>query len=100
MISDTTNFIRRHISVPIKQQFSPFNETGVKFQLLRRKERIKFIVPLNAFTTVRCTEAGIEWLRDERKSMICFEILYVQTSSHPCEISQIVKMLAFEYKNS
>jgi hypothetical protein len=40
MISDTTKFIGRHISVPIKQRFSPFNEAGVKFQLLRRKEGI------------------------------------------------------------
>jgi len=40
MISDITKFIDRQISLPIKQRFSPFNEAGVKFQLLRREEGI------------------------------------------------------------
>jgi hypothetical protein len=79
------------------------------------KRVFKFIIPLNAFIniwcieagsmwgiirSIQCTEAGIEWLRDERKAMVCFKILSVQTSSYLCEISQIVKMLAIEYKNS
>ena len=88
---------------------------GLNSNYYAGKREFKFIVPLNAVTTVRCTEdgsmwgikrsiqcteAGIEWLGDERKAMICLEILSAQTSGYPCEISQIVKMLAIEYKNS
>jgi len=38
----------------------PFNYAGFGFQLLPRAERVQCAMPLNAFLTVRCTEAGIK----------------------------------------
>ena len=95
MTSNTTKFISNHISVPIKQNFHPLKAQGLNTNYYAGKMEFKFIVPLNAFTNVRCTEAGsmwgikrsiqctetgIEWLRDECKVMICFESLYLQAS--------------------